>query len=68
MKKDEVRIKIKKDTAEFLAKGGVIKKIPKGYSTVNPHLTHRKSRAIAIQKILHDKLFTDNNSNDTDNT
>ena len=67
MKKDEIRIKIKKDIAEFLAKGGVIKKVPKGFSTVNPQITHRRSRAIAIQKAFHDKLFTDNND-DTNNT
>jgi len=67
MKKDEIRIKIQKDIAAYLAKGGLIKKIPRGYSTSNPAMSQRKSRAIAIQKIFHDKLFTDNN-NDSSNT
>lgn len=67
MKKDEIRIKIQKDIAAYLAKGGLIKKIPRGYSTANPLMSQRKSRSIMLQKKFNDTLFTDNN-NDSSNT
>ena len=67
MKKDELRIKIKKDIDAYLAKGGVIRKIPRGHSTANPSMSQRKSRSIMLQKKFNDTLFTDNN-NDSSNT
>lgn len=67
MKKDDLIIKIKKDIADFLAKGGVIKQIPRGQSNADLSITQRKTRSIEVQKKYNATLFMDNN-NDTNNT
>lgn len=67
MKKNDLILKIKKDVADFLAKGGVIKQIPRGQSNADLSITQRKTRSIEVQKKYNATLFTDNN-HDSSNT
>ena len=68
MKKEKLLEKIAKDTADFLAKGGKVKQIPRGITTEAVVLSPNRKESLALQKKINDILFTDNNNNDTDNT
>ena len=68
MKKEKLLEKIAQDTADFLAKGGKVKKIPRGITTEAVVLSPNKKESLALQKRINDILFTDNNSNDSSNT
>ena len=68
MNKRELSSIIAKDIADFLKKGGKIKQIPRGITTEAVVLSPNKKESLTLQKRINDILFTDNNSNDTDNT